>query len=535
MRRTPSFLAATALAASALLVPTTAHADVTDAKLTVAFDRLAADRVAGISLSVKSASGVTNVTAHLRYQSSTADPYATLQLTRTQGTDSDGVWKAEYRPDITVRPGGSVVDTVITTADRATTTRRAGFLDCYTTTIEGLTGSPSVVDADHPDTTLRGRLMFRKSRDEAAEPAAGAEVSAAAAKAATGADGSFALQVRGAATVYAYAQGPLCYTEQKAPVTVTKQATVTTATITPASSVGPFGDVRVRGKVVRQGPDGPVPVAGMEIAISVPSDLADFQPVDSKTGADGTFSAWFQAGTLLGASGAVTVATRGDQFLDGNRITVGPLTIRRVSAFSGFDVGPAQQPYGDPINAQGRLSIQPDPGGTAKSPVFLEYSLNGKTGWTVWEKQTLEGQGGFYSTTGRPVTADAYWRLRYPGDALTMAAVSQVKHVDVKYRTYIYNFNASPEPVKKGKTITVKGLLDRFMDKAVPGPNAPVSIYFKPSGSSKWSQVAVVKTASNGWFSKTFKASQDGTWMASYNGSANYFASNKPSDYVDVR
>lgn len=73
------------------------------------------------------------------------------------------------------------------------------------------------------------------------------------------------------------------------------------------------------------------------------------------------------------------------------------------------------------------------------------------------------------------------------------------------------------------------------MDKAVPGPNAPVSIYFKPSGSTKWSQVAVVKTASNGWFSKNFKATQDGTWMASYNGGANYLASDKPTDYVDVR
>jgi hypothetical protein len=89
--------------------------------------------------------------------------------------------------------------------------------------------------------------------------------------------------------------------------------------------------------------------------------------------------------------------------------------------------------------------------------------------------------------------------------------------------------------VKKGKSITVKGQLFRYMDKKLPGPNAPVSIYFQAKGSSKWTQMAVVKTASNGWFSKTFKASQDGTWMASYNGSANYLASDKPTDYVDVQ
>ncbi|MEV4670848.1 hypothetical protein AB0K34_04265 [Actinomadura sp. NPDC049382] len=46
--------------------------------------------------------------------------------------------------------------------------------------------------------------------------------------------------------------------------------------------------------------------------------------------------------------------------------------------------------------------------------------------------------------------------------------------------------------------------------------------------------MAVVKTASNGWFSKTFKASEDGTWTAVYKGSSTYLASNKPTDYVDV-
>ncbi|MWA01509.1 hypothetical protein F8568_014195 [Actinomadura sp. LD22] len=525
----------TALAASALLVPAAARADVSEAELTLGFDRLAADRVVKISLSVTSASAVTNVTAHLRYLSSTAEPYATLQLTRTQGTDDDGVWEAEYRPDIAARPGVSVVDTVITTADGATTTRRAGFVDCYTTTIEGLAGSPSVVDADHPDTTLRGRLMVRRSRDEAAEPAAGAAVSAADAKATTGADGSFALNVRGAPTVDASAQGPLCSTEQKAPVTVAMQATEISARLTPGSTVAPYTQMSVDGKVLRHGSAGLAPAAGVTVALDLSSGLADRSPLQVRTAADGTFHAFFTAARDVGVSGTVAVEAQGGGFLTGSKTSLGTMNIRNTATIDDFVLLGRPLAYGEAIVADGTLVVRPDFTNVTNLPVYLEYSRDGKTGWTIWARQTLDRPKAFYFNTTKPVTQDGYWRFRYPGGPRNTAAVSPVKYIDVKYRTQMYDFNASPEPVKKGKTITVKGLLYRFMDKAVPGPNAPVSIYFKPSGSSKWSQVATVKTASSGWFSKTFKADKDGTWMASYNGSANYFASDKPSDYVDVR
>lgn len=50
-----------------------------------------------------------------------------------------------------------------------------------------------------------------------------------------------------------------------------------------------------------------------------------------------------------------------------------------------------------------------------------------------------------------------------------------------------------------------------------------------------WTKMAIVKTASNGWFSKKFKASRAGTWLARSWGSSNYLGSNCLSDYVDVR
>ncbi|MEU6746934.1 hypothetical protein ABZ914_12005 [Spirillospora sp. NPDC046719] len=535
MRRTSSFLAATALAASAVLVPTAARADVSDAKLTVAFDRLAEDRVAKISVSVKSASGVTGVQAHARYESSTAEPYATVDLRRTQGTDNDGVWEGEIRPDITARAGTTVVDTVITTADGASTVRRAWIDDCYVTSIEGLAPEPAVVDVEHPDVTLTGRLMVRKSHDRAPEPVQGMTVNANSAQTATGPDGSFVLRTQGGGHVYAYAQGPYCALSEDSPVTVQQQATEISARMTPGSTVVPYTQMSVDGKVVRHGSAGLAPAAGVTVALDLSSGLADWSPLQVKTDTDGTFHAYFTAARDVGLSGTVAVEARGGEFLTGSKVSLGTLNIRNTATIDDFVLRGRPLAYGETIVADGTLVIQPNYTNVTNLPMYLEYSRDGKTGWTIWARQTLPRPKSFYFNTTKPVTQDGYWRFRYPGGPRNTAAVSPVKYIDVKYRTQMYDFNASPEPVKKGKTITVKGLLYRSMDQAGPAPNAPVSIYFQAKGSSKWTQMAVVKTASNGWFSKTFKASQDGTWMASYNGSANYLASDKPTDYVDVR
>ncbi|GAA2119925.1 hypothetical protein [Actinomadura napierensis] len=535
MRRTSSLLATAALTASALLVPATAHADVSDAELTVTFDRLAKDRVAKISVSAKSASGVTSVQAHVRYKSSTAEPYATLDLTRTQGTDNDGVWESEIRPDIVARPGVSVVDTVITTADGATTIRRAGLNDCYVTSIEGLTAEPAVVDVEHPDVTMRGRLMVQRSRDQAAEPAQGLKVHATPVEATTGADGSFALPVKGSREIDVFAQGEYCALSERSPVTVRTQATEITASMKPGTTVAPYTDMTVEGKVVRHGSAGLVPAAGVTVVVNLPGELTDRSPGQVQTAADGTFHTSFTAARDVGLSGAVTVEARAGEFLTGSKASLGTLNIRNKATIDDFVLRGEPMAYGDSIVADGTLVIRPDYTNVTNLPMYLEFSRDGKTGWTVWAQQTLARPKSFSFNTTKPVTQDGYWRFRYPGGPRNTPAVSPVKYVDVKYRTKVYDFNASPEPVKKGKSITVKGLLYRFMDKAVTAPNAPVTIYFKPSGSSTWTQMAVVKTASNGWFSKNFTASKDGTWMAAYTGSANYFASDKPTDYVDVQ
>ncbi|MEU9867083.1 hypothetical protein AB0C87_04450 [Actinomadura sp. NPDC048021] len=214
--------------------------------------------------------------------------------------------------------------------------------------------------------------------------------------------------------------------------------------------------------------------------------------------------------------------------------------VRQVThrtSISGFNATPEPVGLGGTMRASGTVMFTMADG--TKRPaggatVRLQFSTDGKA-WKDKAAQSPGGDGRF--AVDVKAERDGYWRARVPDDDgyLVVPSVSGADYVDVRYRTYIHQFNASPEPVRQGAAITVKGLLYRYMPAGKPGPGAPVSIYFKAKGSSTWTGVAVVRTASNGWFGKKFKASKDGYWTAVYKGGSTYLRSNQPADYVDVR
>ncbi|MFC4054723.1 hypothetical protein ACFOY4_33975 [Actinomadura syzygii] len=547
MRRSSALLATAALAAASLIVPATASADVTDDWLTLTFDQLGKDRVAHVKLSAKSASGVTGVVAKMHYKSTSAEPYATVPLQRTDGTDNDGVWQTDYRTDINAHPGLTAVEVLITTRDTHSYSKWSTFNDCYTTTVADLTASPAAIDVEHQDVTLRGRAMFQTDRESAPQPAPNVTVNGPTSQrpdgttypnsTTAGADGTFTMQYTGAprATAGVPAQGPLCGRSATAPLTVTKQTTEVTAKRAPGPAVAPGAEITVEGKVVRHGSAGTVPAVGATVSVDIPSDMAQTHPM-GVTGADGTYKITFKAGLEPGKSAFPTVHAGDNGFLVGSDADLGLMWVGNGSQLVDFATDKNRTPfaYGDPLVASVRLDLSPGILTETKQPVYLEYSFDDKT-WKTWETATLDGEGTVYFGADKAVTKDAYWRARYPGSTLSAPAVTESRFIDVKYRTEIYEFNASPEPVAKGKTITVEGLLYRFQATAGPAPNAPVAIYFKAAGSSAWTKVADTKTAANGRFKKTFTASKDGTWMAHFLESSNYRESNAPSDYVDVR
>ncbi|MFD6417307.1 hypothetical protein [Streptomyces sp. NPDC060194] len=98
--------------------------------------------------------------------------------------------------------------------------------------------------------------------------------------------------------------------------------------------------------------------------------------------------------------------------------------------------------------------------------------------------------------------------------------------------------NASPEPVTKGRTITVTGKLSRAnwdTFKYAGYTNQPVKLEFRKKGSTAYSYVKTVKTNSTGNLTTTVKASTDGYWRWNFAGTSTTPAVKAAGDYVDVR
>ncbi|MFF5538682.1 calcium-binding protein [Streptomyces cinerochromogenes] len=97
--------------------------------------------------------------------------------------------------------------------------------------------------------------------------------------------------------------------------------------------------------------------------------------------------------------------------------------------------------------------------------------------------------------------------------------------------------NASPEPVAKGKPITITGALSRvnWTDSRYHGyANQPVRLQFRtPNGT--YSTVKTVTASSTGYLKTTVPASRDGYWRYSYAGNTTTAAVNAPGDLIDVR
>jgi hypothetical protein len=114
-------------------------------------------------------------------------------------------------------------------------------------------------------------------------------------------------------------------------------------------------------------------------------------------------------------------------------------------------------------------------------------------------------------------------------DALTTTKLQRFSKLTV---------NASPEPVKKGKTITVTGKLSRanWDDSKYHGDvGQPVKLQFRKKGSSTYTTVKTIRTNSTGNLKTTVKATVDGYFRYSFAGTTTTPAVNATGDFVDVR
>ncbi|MEV0173241.1 calcium-binding protein [Streptomyces sp. NPDC050803] len=98
--------------------------------------------------------------------------------------------------------------------------------------------------------------------------------------------------------------------------------------------------------------------------------------------------------------------------------------------------------------------------------------------------------------------------------------------------------NATPEPVSKGKTITVKGTLTRAdwsTDKYVGFKGQPVKLQFRKKGTSTYTTLKTVTSGSGGAVTATATAGADGYYRFAFAGTGTTAAVRASGDFVDVR
>ncbi|TDC62512.1 hypothetical protein E1200_25495 [Actinomadura sp. GC306] len=466
-----------------------------------------------------------------------------------EGTAQDGVWRTESA--VTVGQGQWRVDVELTNDDRTLLfNNRATIDNRVETVLSDVEISPTTVDVDNTRGAFKGRLHYRAA-DGTLTPLADATVrltrpDGQTDTAVTGADGRAEGTTELTKTGYAklsYGGDSTYRPVTSATTRITKQRLKTRITLHMPDRLIVGDQVTVSGRLERQSRDGVWgPLAGKELDLQFDKATGgDWHTIAAPvTEADGSYS----VPVTITANGAWLidfandpVNLRDDYYsYESSYAGTNVRTVAYRTSISGFDAAPEPAGLGGTITVSGTvMRMMPDgtyvPANAAGS-VVLQFSANGST-WSDKDVQVPDGDGTFrFEVTAE---RDGYWRAVVPKTGYSEPSTGPADYVDVRYRTHIHSYNASPEPVKKGAYITVKGLLYRYMPAGKPGPGANIHIYFKPAGSSTWTKMAITKTASNGWFSKKFKASKDGTWLARYWGSNTYIGSNTPSDYVDVR
>lgn len=98
--------------------------------------------------------------------------------------------------------------------------------------------------------------------------------------------------------------------------------------------------------------------------------------------------------------------------------------------------------------------------------------------------------------------------------------------------------NVSPEPVAKGRTITVTGRVTRanWDTHTYQGYGGrTVSLQFKAAGTSSYKTVKKVTSSGSGALKTTVKATGSGSWRWNYGGNSTSGAKASSGDHVVVK
>jgi hypothetical protein len=495
-----------------------------------------------IEITAESGTNVAKLVARLRLAGTTGVLATVDDFERVRGAGNDGVWRSETA--VTLPEGRVTVDVEGTTVSGfQRTTTDAGLIDNgRDVAFSAFEVSPATLDTEHEDVSFSGRVVTH-SAEGAEEGVPGLRVDFDSPEAdplgstTTDAQGRFSFTTRlmNSLHVYAASRADAMYRPARSDQVLVDHVNLTTRlTIKAPATLGIVGDSMVlTGRLERQSRAGEwAGLAGFPVAVTAHDGTGS--PVRALTGTDGTFSVRVTQYSATQWDAAFPPAGEGSgRYAHANAIT-GFVAAQWHTSISGFGAGPEPVGRGATVTVRGHVLRGTADGGNepaANSTVDLRFSPDNKT-WTTKSRLAVGATGAFTFTS--KAAQDGYWRAAVEDDGTYLPVTSGSDYVDTKTWTRVRSFNASPEPVRKGRTITAAGYLDRYGSSWTAFTGQSVKIYFQPKGSTTWTYEGKATTSRTGHFSHGFTAAKDGTWRAAYAGTTTYLAVTGSGDYVDV-
>ncbi|MER6179244.1 hypothetical protein [Streptomyces sp. NPDC001652] len=498
-----------------------------------------------VTVSASSDTTVTSITAHLYAPGSAAGAQEVAEVsdfTLVSGTGHPGLWQTTT-PLRLADLGTYRIVVDLTDADGDTTTAEGTYEYELEAHLTDLQATPKNPDYEHQDVTVSGGFTVTDPRTGDTTPAQGAEVDLEISNGddettTTGTDGRFTAAYTvtdpSSATVNAWLRLTEPWYQSRANQSVEVRAVQSDTRVTldaaeldvkEGQSVQISGTAEVRSGGVWK------PLSGAIVDEVWSSDMggAAARPV---TGADGRFTGQL----TLSSSGSVEVNVRSTTFLDTSPTQKVKVHVAKKTSIADFT---AKLDKNSKLTAKGLLHTGTSVPADEYNKVELQYSADGKTGWTTVKTVTPVNYdpdfgASFKGTFAAP--SKGYYRAHFKGSRGWQESYSPVVYAK-RTPTRVLDGNASPEPVRKGRTITYKGKLQHYTSGAWKAyANQKVKILFRAKGSSTWQDTGNATTRSDGTFSKGSKASKDGTWVAVLlYPDGNHLVSAGREDFVDVK
>ncbi|UBU10485.1 hypothetical protein [Nonomuraea gerenzanensis] len=297
--------------------------------------------------------------------------------------------------------------------------------------------------------------------------------------------------------------------------------------------------IRVTGRLLADGRG----YAGQSVAITFRERGSDAFGAITKvtTGRGGWFGARVEAkATGYWRAEFAATATARASVSDADRVDVRRANLG--SHIAGFDARPEPVDKGDTLSFSGALRVE-DRGGLPGQRVSIFFKADGSRRWE-YVTGDVTGRHGRFHATATAVTS-GWWRAEYRGTRGINGTVSRPDWVKVdqpapppeeeKADTRLIKFNAYPEPVKRGKYLKFRGLLQVDDEGSWEGYSGKVALFYKALGSKKWQFVKTTTSGDSGRLYTKVKAWKSGHWKFVFSGDGDTYGDHSRTDYVRVK